>query len=286
MRQLNADRFGLGWRGALAGGILRHRDRIDVVEIVGDDPLCATRRGVRALRRLADAMPVLLHGVSLGLASTIAVEERRLDRMARLVESIRPESWSEHLAFVRAGGIEIGHLMAPPRTEASIEGACRNLERARRVVGSAPALENIATLIEPPLSSLGESCWVGAICRGAGAGLLLDLHNLYANAVNVGRDPMALLRDFPLERVSTVHLSGGCWIDGPNGAKRRLDDHIHDVPPAVLGLLTELGRLVRQPLTVIIERDGAYPPMDALLTELDAARAGLAAGRRLRVEAA
>jgi len=39
----------------------------------------------------------------------------RLDKMARLVEQVRPQFWSEHLAFVRGGGIEIGHLAAPPR---------------------------------------------------------------------------------------------------------------------------------------------------------------------------
>jgi uncharacterized protein len=45
-------------------------------------------------------------------------------------------------------------------------------------------------------------------------------------------------------------------------------------------LLETLGRLAPQPLTVILERDGAYPPIGALLDELDTARAALAAGRR------
>jgi uncharacterized protein (UPF0276 family) len=281
MRQLTGtDRFGLGWRGALAGGILAHRDRIDLIEIVADDPLCRSRRGVRALRTLAEQIPVSLHGVSLGLASTLPVEPKRLDRMARLVAAIRPESWSEHLAFVRAGGIEIGHLMAPPRSAASVEGACRNLERAAQVIGARPAVENIATLIEPPLSTFDEAGWIGAIIEGSGAGLLLDLHNLYANAVNFGLDPLALLRRFPLDRVESVHLSGGRWIDGPNGSRRLLDDHVHDVPAVVFDLLVELGRLAPQPLTVIIERDGAYPPIAALLAQLDQARKSLAMGRR------
>jgi len=73
---------------------------------------------------------MVLHGVSLGLASTVAVEPGRLDRLARLKEATGAESWSEHLAFVRGGGIEIGHLGAPPRTEASIDGTSRNARRA------------------------------------------------------------------------------------------------------------------------------------------------------------
>src|ERR1700730_18948116 len=82
--------------------------------------------------------------------------------------------------------------------------------------------------------------------------LLLDLHNLYTNAVNFGDDPHALLGRFPLDQVAAVHLSGGRWIDGPKGARRLLDDHLHDVPLAVFELLHELGRLGSQPPTVSI----------------------------------
>jgi uncharacterized protein (UPF0276 family) len=137
-------------------------------------------------------------------------------------------------------------------TEASIEGACRNIECATRIIGCAPLVENIATLVVPPASRLDEAEWTRRIVCGAGAGLLLDLHNLYANAVNFGDDPHALLRRFPLEQVAAVHLGGGRWIDGPNGARRLLDDHLHDVPSAVFELLRELDACP-QPLTVIIE---------------------------------
>jgi len=195
------------------------------------------------------------------------------------MEATDVESWSEHLAFVRGGGIEIGHLAAPPRTEASIEGTCRNIDCAARIVGCAPLVENIATLIAPPASQLDEPEWIERIVCGARIGMLLDLHNLYANAVNFGDDPHVFLRRLPLERVRAVHLSGGRWISGPNGVRRLLDDHLHDVPEEVLALLCELGRLAPQPLTVIIERDGRFPPTSSLLEQLDIARTVLAAGR-------
>jgi uncharacterized protein len=280
MRQLNQpDRFGLGWRPELAAGILAHLDRIDVVEVIADDWLYAARADHRALRTLAAQVPLTLHGVSLGLASTVAVDDRRLERMARLLDVTGAQTWSEHLAFVRGGGIEIGHLAAPPRSVTSVDGAAVNLDRARRITGAAPLVENIATLVDPPASTLDEAEWTGRILRQAGVRLLLDLHNLYANAVNFGADPAALLRRFPLDRVAAVHLSGGRWIDGPNGTRRLLDDHNHDVPGPVLDLLIELGRLAAQPLTVILERDGRYPPMARLLQQLDAARQALALGR-------
>ncbi|HKP80775.1 MAG TPA: DUF692 family protein, partial [Pyrinomonadaceae bacterium] len=104
------DCFGLGWRPQLALEILSHLDRIDLVEVIADNFFTAPRNERRALKTLAAQVPVTLHGVSLGLASSVSVDRRRLDRTARLCEEIKPLSWSEHLAFVRGGGIEIGHL--------------------------------------------------------------------------------------------------------------------------------------------------------------------------------
>jgi len=136
-----------------------------------------------------------------------------------------------------------------------------------------PLVENVATLIDPPASDRDEAAWIGEIVGASGAGLLLDLHNLHANCVNFGGDAARVLRRLPLARVGAVHLAGGKWIG------RLLDDHRHPVPPAVFALLEDLAALAPQPLTVIVERDGAYPPMAALLGELDQARAALARGR-------
>ena len=275
-----ADRVGLGWRGELAAGILSNLAQIDVLEVIADDYYSASRAGIDALRSLARQLPVSLHGVGMGLASTIAAEPRRLQAMARLMKTVQAESWSEHLSFVRAGGVEIGHLAAPPRTPASAAGAIANIALASRIVGSAPLMENIATLIEPPASSMDEAQWLGQIIAGAQVPLLLDLHNLYANAVNFGIKPEQLLLRLPLASVGAVHLSGGHWIDEPGGAGRRLlDDHLHDVPPEVFSLLTLLARHAPQPLTVIVERDGNYPSFEHVLGQLDLARAALRAGR-------
>jgi len=276
------DRFGLGWRAELAAGILAHRDRIDVVEALADDWVSAGRADVRALATLGRQVPLVLHGVSLGLASALPVATRRLDALARLIERVRPEAWSEHLAFVRSGGREIGHLAAPPRVDATLTGLAANVTRARTIVGMPPLLENVATLIDPPGSDRDESTWLGDAAGVTGASLLLDLHNLHANALNFGFDAMSALERLPLSRVEQVHLAGGNWVGAP-GDERLLDDHRHDVPDPVFALLESLAALTPRPLTVILERDGAYPPIERLLGELDRARTAVARGRA-RVE--
>jgi len=275
----NGDRVGIGWRPELAAGIYLHLAHIDVLEVLADDLFDAPNCSIKALRRLGREVPLALHGVGMGLASTIAVDIERVERMARLAAALEPEVWSEHLAFVRAGGTEIGHLDAPPRTASSVEGALANIERASRVVGARPELENIATLVEPPWSTLNEPAWVGAIIRGTGTSLLLDLHNLYSNACNFGQSPFALLAAMPLDHVRCVHLSGGRWVAAPSGGRRLIDDHLHSPPNDVYMLLEELAAATTQPLTVILERDGCYPPFNVLAAELDSARRALARGR-------
>lgn len=268
-------RVGIGWRPELAAGIFAHLDRIDVVEVIADNYFKASRRELDALRALAEQVPVTLHGVGLGLASAVPVDDARLDRMARLIERVRPAGWSEHLAFVRADGIEIGHLAMPPRTPRTLEQAVRNVERARAVTGVTPALENIATLFDPPTSTFRESEWTRRILNASGASMLLDLHNLFANAVNGGRDPRADLVEFPLEAVRSVHLSGGHWIEHATGERRLLDDHVHSPPDVVFELLCMLAARAAAPLEVVLERDGDYPSFSVLLAQLEQARAAL-----------
>ena len=269
------DRVGLGWRPEMAAGILSNLDRIDVVEVIADDWFHASTRKLRELQLLRAQVPVVLHGIGLGMASTLPADAGKLDAMARVCAVVEPESWSEHLAFVRAGGTELGHLAAPPRNPATVEGACRNLEQARRVVGSRPAVENIATIIDPPGSSLGEAEWIARILDGSGCDLLLDLHNLYANSANFGGDTQALLDQVDHGRVRYIHIAGG--IESPEG--RIVDDHLHDVPDVVYELVAAAAARARGPLTVILERDGKYPPMRVTLRQLDLARAALAVGR-------
>ncbi|KAF0241161.1 MAG: hypothetical protein FD180_4593 [Planctomycetota bacterium] len=273
------DRFGLTWRPALAAGILAARDRVDLIEVIADDWF--GRSEGRALRTLAAQIPVSIHGVGLGPASATPSDRKRIDALARLVGSVEPDAWSEHLAFTRAAGCEIGHLASPPRTCETVEGAARNLRRLASAVASRPTVENIATLAEPPGSAMSEAAWIAAILEEADADLLLDLHNLHANASNFRYDPFAFLDAIPAKRIRAIHLAGGRFV-GPPGGKRILDDHRHAVPDPVFGLLEEVGARVPHALDVVLERDDARPPLEHLLGELDLARSALARGRARR----
>jgi uncharacterized protein len=283
--QLTTDKVGLGWRVELSAEIGRNIDMagdIEFLEVIAENYFEAPEPQVQGLAALARIVPMSMHGVSLGLASTLPLNLKVVDHMARLCEKVRPAFWSEHMCFVRGGGSEIGHLAAPPRTAATADCALENARTAGRIVGAAPVLENIATLLQPPCSTMGETEWLGCIVGQADGGMLLDLHNLYANARNFGCDHFEMMAELPLHLVKQIHLSGGVMIPAPGKSQRLLDDHIHDVADACYDMLEELAARVDQPLCVVIERDGRYPPMEHLVEQIRRARHALDTGRRRR----
>gem|GEM_PF-611704 len=282
------DRFGLGWRGPLAAGILTTLEQLDCLELIAEQYAHLPSEQQRALRYLSKHIPISLHGVSLGLAGSTPPAAARIEKLARLGDELQAETLSEHLAFVRAapieGGapIEIGHLAAPPRNCASVERACEQLQAVQRICDRPLLVENIPSLITPLGSHLTEGQWLSRILQQSAAPFLLDLENLYANALNRGENPTERLLELPLEQVHTIHLSGGTWVDiawQQTNQRRFLDDHRQDVPTAVFALLTTVATHAPQNLTVIIERDGNYPAMDHLLAQLSQAKAAVARGR-------
>ena len=179
------------------------------------------------------------------------------------MDDVVPEHWSDHLAFVRAGGVELGHLAAPTRSALTVEATAENLDCAARRVGARPLAENVATLLDPPGSDRSEQAWLLELLDASGSDLLLDLHNLVTNGRNLGYDPRTLVDALPAHRIRAIHIAGGTEVEATSGERRLLDDHRHAVPDSVYALLERVGERVPHAIDVILERDGAFPPFDA-----------------------
>ena len=285
MRQLSGpDRVGLGWRPELAAGVFAHAERIDVVEVIADDHFESSRAELRALRTLSAQVPVVLHGVSLGLASTEAVDERRLARVARVVARGRAR------VLVRAPGVRARRRRRDrPPGGAAAHGRDGRGHRAQRRAGArggghGAAARERGVARRPARATAARPTGSRTRPRRPTPTLLLDLHNLHANARNFGFDAIAFLGRFPVARVRAVHLSGGRWITARERRPPRCSTTTSTTfPDAVYALLVEVARRAPHPLTVILERDGEYPRMEVLLAELDRARERAAEGRSARV---
>jgi uncharacterized protein len=263
--------IGIGWREELAGFVAR-RQGLGFVEVVAESlhPDRPLPPGLEALRRRG--VPVVPHGVRLSLGSAGEPDPGRVGHLAGLAERLGAPLVSEHVAFVRAGGLEAGHLLPVPRTREALEVLATNVRLAQAGLGVPLALEHVAALLEWPAPELDEAAFLTELLDRTGALLLLDVANLYANARNHGGDPLAFLDALPLERVAYVHVAGGVERGGLYH-----DTHAHPTPPAVLDLVAELCSR-RDPPGVMLERDDDYPPEAELAAELDAIAAATRAG--------
>jgi uncharacterized protein (UPF0276 family) len=265
---------GVGWRPEIALAIDR-RPGLGFVELIaedyGDAPIPAA---VDQLRRRGVA--VVPHGISLSLGSAEPPDAKKLSRLARLAERVGAPLVSEHVCFVRAGGLESGHLLPLPRTREALDVLIANVRRAAAALPVPLALENISTLFEWPGAEMSEPAFLRALLEETGTSLLLDIENVHANAANHGFDPVAFLDELPLNRIAYVHIAGG---SAHNGTYH--DTHTRPVGAATLDLLTELSARVAIP-GVLLERDDRFPSEAELNAELDAIAAAVARGAARR----
>jgi len=102
--------LGVGWRPEIALAIERRRDlgfvELTVEEFDDPSPLPLP---IEQLRRRGTTL--ILHGVSLSLGGAEPLDRDRLAAFARLAKQYNVPLVSEHIAFVRGGGIESGHLL-------------------------------------------------------------------------------------------------------------------------------------------------------------------------------
>ena len=257
---------GLGFREPFRADLFLHREDVDFLEITADHYFDVTPEKVRELDLLRDHFPLIPHGLDLSLGSAEGIDPAYLGQFAAIVEWLAPPWWSEHVAFTRAGGTEIGHLTPLPFGEEALEVLADNVRAARGRIETPLLLENITYTLDLPGGEMGEAEFLTALLERTDCGLLLDVTNLYINAVRHRYDPVCFLESLPAERVVQLHYVG---ISRHGGTL--VDDHAKPTPPEVWALMEEV--LKRAPVKgIILERDEDLPPFGEILEEVGHAR--------------
>jgi uncharacterized protein (UPF0276 family) len=261
-------RAGYSYRRAYAAQTYGARPQIDVLEIVADHFFSKSADCANELALLAEHFTLLPHGLDLSLGSAEGLNEAYLARFADVVRRSGAPWWSEHVAFTRAGGVSIGHLAPLPSTSEALDVLTRNLTRAREVIGDLPCLlENIASAFVMPGAEMDEAHFLAELVARTGCGLLLDVENLHANALNFGFDIDRYLDTLPARSVVQLHVAGGEWR-----GDTYVDSHARPVDETVWELTERI--CARFPVrAIVIERDEELPPFDDLLREIERARA-------------
>ena len=193
-----------------------------------------------ALQRIADLpQHKLIHSVGFPVGGTASLGTEHIAPLAAVATQMKAAWISEHLSFnavdTEHGVKQAGFLLPPRQTRAGAEVAVQNI---RQLSGAMPvpfAFETGVNYLQPRSEELNDGEFFAAIAEGADCGILLDLHNLWANERN-GRQRVAdVLDTLPLERVWELHLAGGMTLGG-----YYLDSHSDAIAPELIDVASRV----------------------------------------------
>src|SRR5438270_13225580 len=112
---------GIGYRAAIGPWTRQNLEHFDVLEITVDHCLSSGKLAASAIFDLVGQIPLTAHGIGLSIGTDTPLDLAYVDEIAALVERLQAPAYSEHLAFTRAPGRDLGKLLPLPKTEAVAE---------------------------------------------------------------------------------------------------------------------------------------------------------------------
>lgn len=224
---------------------------------------------LRVLEQLRSRYPLSFHGVGLSLGSTDPIDHAHLRKLNVLIDRFEPAFVSEHLSWSSVGGRFFNDLLPLPFTQESLTHVCARIDEVQTILKRPLLIENITRYLTWQDSTVPEGAFMAEVVRITGCGILLDINNVYVNAVNFGLDPLEFLRAIPAQAVWEIHLAGfdrfGRWL---------IDTHGQVVHPDVWALyqwaIDHVG-----PRPTLIEWDTNLPPLSVLVDQATQADAML-----------
>lgn len=239
------------------GGALR----CEVVEAISENFLGRGGRAAAVLERVRRDARVLLHGVGLSVGGVDPLRSDYLAELRALASRVEAALVTDHLCFGGWGGHHAHDLWPLPYTEEAIGHVADRVRAVQDALGRRIALENVSSYATYRASDMPEWEFVGEVARRADCLLLLDLNNVYVNAVNHVFDPYAYLAGLPADRVAQYHVAGH-----RREAGYLLDDHGSRVSDPVLDLYAHAVRRFGD-VACIVEWDSNVPSLVDLLAE-------------------
>lgn len=258
--------FGLGLRRQHYETILQDQPALDWFEILTENYLVPGGKPLHYLDRIRALYPMVMHGVSMSIGSSDALNLDYLQQVKALARRIEPEWISDHLCWTGVDGLNMHDLLPIPYTEEALWHVVERVRRVQDILGRQILLENVSSYFEYTASTMPEWEFVAAVAQESDSLILLDINNIYVSAFNHDFDPHTYLQAMPVARVQQFHLAGHL-----NLGTHIIDTHDHPVIDPVWALYSDaLQRF--GPVATMIERDDNIPPLPELLAELEIAR--------------
>jgi len=270
--------FGVGLRTKHFPFVTKRRPGVDWFEIVSENFMATGGRPMRVLEHVAAGHPIVMHGVSLGIGGTDALDFGYLRRLKALAARVRAAWVSDHVCWTGVMGRTSHDLLPIPYTDEALRHVVSRIRTVQDFLERPLVLENPSSYAEFRASQMGEAEFIARMAEEADCGLLLDVNNVYVSSKNHGFDPVAYLNTIPADRVVQYHLAGHTPMDG-----YLLDTHVGPVPDPVWDLFAKAWDRVGSRAT-LIEWDEQIPSFPVVRAEADRARRLVARARPARAQ--
>ena len=230
-------------------------------EAITENYMDSQGRPLKMLERIREDYPIALHGVSLSIASTEDLRPSYLQQLKKLKDRIEPFLISDHLCWTGLHDGNLHDLLPIPYTNEALAFILKHLDQVQNVLGCPILLENVSTYLQLSDSIYPEWEFLTLVAKQSGCKLLLDINNLYVNAINHHFNPHEFLDAIPIDVIGQIHLAGytdmGTYL---------FDTHSKPVYPEVWELFSKL--IARNPaIPFLVEWDDEIPEFAVLEAE-------------------
>jgi uncharacterized protein len=258
---------GLGLRRGLLSAVADlDEGAIDFLEVAPENWIGVGGRFGRQFRALAERYPLVCHGLSLSIGGPAPLDTALLQSIRSFLDTHRVRCFTEHLSYCSDDRGHLYDLMPIPFTEEAVRYVAGRIRQAQDVLGRRIGIEHVSYYAAPG-QELTELEFINAVLAEADCDLLLDVNNIYVNAINFDYDPQAFLAGIDGARTVYVHVAGH-FVEAPD---LRVDTHGSAVIEPVWALLdAAYARFGVRP--TLLERDFNFPPLAELLAEVSRIR--------------
>lgn len=279
---------GIGWRHPHYAQVLEQQPSLDFLEVHSENFFARGGASLAVLEQGRSQYPVSLHGVGLSLGSVAGLDPWHLDELDALVRRIDPVRVSDHASFARAawGSAQTVHaadLLPLPFSDEALDTLCANVQRVQDRLQRPFMVENLSAYVQwrpvPGEKEWAEPEFLNTLARRTGCQLLVDVNNIYVNALNARlqgdpQDPVAAccawLDAIHPAAVGELHVAGHCEVHDAHG-HIVIDDHGSRVCDAVWAVYRHAIRRFGA-VPTLVEWDTDVPALDVLLNEAGLAR--------------
>ena len=257
---------GLGLRPTYYSDILNNSVDVDWFEIISENYMVPGGNPLAMLERVREKYPLVMHGVSLSIASTDPVNLDYLEELKSLANRIEPMWISDHLAWTGIEGVNLHDLLPIPYTQEALHHIAEKIRIVQDYLERPILIENPSTYISFKESEMDEANFLNELCEQENCSLLLDINNIYVSAFNHNFDAVTYLNKIQPANVVQMHIAGHT-----NYGTHIIDTHDQSVCDDVWALM-EIASKRFPNASPMLERDDNFPPFIEIKSEFDKMR--------------